>query len=68
VLPRPKLGRYISPEDAIAYCDTIYARAERHPDPIDVPASTRDPGDDHLAAVASATGADAIGSGDPDRQ
>jgi putative PIN family toxin of toxin-antitoxin system len=67
-LQRPKLRRYVSPEDAIAYCDTIYARAERHPDPIDVPASTREPGDDYLVALASATGADAIIAGDLDLQ
>lgn len=65
-LLHPKLRRYVSAEGAIAYCDTVRVRTERHADPVNVPAETRDPKDDYLVALAVEAAADAIISGDPD--
>jgi putative PIN family toxin of toxin-antitoxin system len=66
VLLRPKLRRYVVAEEVAGYCETIRARSEHHPDPVDVPSHTSDPKDDYLVALAIDAHVDAIVSGDPD--
>lgn len=68
VLMRPKLRRYLIPEEAVAYCETIRARSEHYPDPANVPRHTSDPNDDYLVALAIDAHAAGIISGDPDLQ
>ncbi|MQA26814.1 MAG: putative toxin-antitoxin system toxin component, PIN family [Micromonosporaceae bacterium] len=57
VLARPKLRRWITPEDAAALVSDLTAIGEPHADPADPPARCRDPKDDYLVALAEAAGA-----------
>lgn len=54
---REQLDRYAADLRTIAY---------QVPDPLDVPAVTRDPNDDYLVALTAAVGADVLCSGDAD--
>jgi putative PIN family toxin of toxin-antitoxin system len=65
VLGRPKLRRWITPEDASALVSDLAAIAEMCPDPADAPTRCRDPKDDYLLALAEAGGALLI-TGDSD--
>ncbi len=65
-LLHPKLRRYVSPAEAVAYSDTVRVRTERYPDPVSAAERTRDPKDDYLVNLAVDTDADGIISGDPD--
>jgi uncharacterized protein len=64
VLGRPKFRRYLSVDDATEYVDGLVVIAELLDDPPSPPAVTRDPEDDYLVALAPASGADALVSGD----
>lgn len=56
----------ITPTERAAAVDALRALAELHPDPTDPPTVLRDRGDDYLVALALATDAEAIVSGDRD--
>jgi putative PIN family toxin of toxin-antitoxin system len=66
VLARPKLRRYIEPATAEAFCAELGRLAEWHAEPVDPPAVCRDPDDDYLLALAIASHADALVTGDDD--
>jgi uncharacterized protein len=66
VLARPKLRRYIEPATAGAFCAEFGRLAEWHSDSVDPPAMCRDPDDDYLLALAIASHADALVTGDED--
>ena len=67
VLARPKFRRWLSDEQAERYVADIAALAEPQPDPPPpYPIATRDPNDDYLVALALASNADALVSGDQD--
>lgn len=65
VLLRPKLQRWISPVDAVAFVDSLSGHAEMHPDPETVPPRVRDPDDDYLVALAD-TATAVVVTGDKD--
>lgn len=66
VLHRPKLRSYVSPEHATTFLGELVHSAERHDDPTDPPAVSRDRADDYLIALARIAQADALVSGDKD--
>lgn len=66
VLGRPKLRRYVDPEKAQAFIAEPRRLAEWHGDPVDPPSLCRDPDDDYLLALAVASQAEALVSGDQD--
>jgi putative PIN family toxin of toxin-antitoxin system len=65
VLARPKFAKQSGEGRAEAYISVLATGALFFDDPPDPPRVTRDPGDDYLVALARATGADCIVSGDP---
>lgn len=66
VLSREKFRSYLTLDEANEYVEGLAALAETVADVADPPAVSRDPNDDYLVAVARATGATAIVSGDAD--
>ncbi len=64
VLLRPKFHEVASEMEVAAYVDALAQGGVLLPDPAQVPAVATDPGDDYLVALARASGADAIVSGD----
>jgi putative PIN family toxin of toxin-antitoxin system len=65
VLLRPKLRAHVTDDDNRGYVDALAAEAVAFADPAEPRAVTRDPDDDYIVALALATRADAIVSGDP---
>ena len=66
VLARPRLRRYLSSEEALRFISALAAQANLFADPPGPHAAVcRDPDDDYLVALATASGADAI-TGDLD--
>ena len=67
VLARPRLRRYLSSEEALRFISDLAAQSTLIADPPGPHAAVcRDPDDDYLVALATATGADAIVTGDLD--
>ncbi len=66
VLSRDRFLRWRTREQLDRFLTDVRALAEIVDDPTDIPSATRDPGDDYLVALARATGASAICSGDDD--
>jgi putative PIN family toxin of toxin-antitoxin system len=66
VLARPKLQPYASPDEVATLVDAIVGTAEEHADPAIRTRRLRDPDDEYLVALAMATGADLVVSGDRD--
>jgi len=66
VLARPRLQTRISNAEVRVFLDDLTMLLDFVPDPLDVPAVTRDPKDDYLVALAGAHGADWIVTGDKD--
>ena len=66
VLRRPKLEKYLDATKASRAVTELRRLAEWHRDPIDPPHVCRDPDDDYLLALALATKADAVVTGDVD--
>lgn len=66
VLRRDRFRRYLSQEEAHAYVAELVERAEPWDDPSDRPSVSPDPEDDYLVALARASDADALVSGDVD--
>lgn len=66
VLERPKFRRYTTSDQAKAFVAEVARRAERIPDPKDIPEVSRDRDDDYLFALAQAAGASVVVSGDQD--
>jgi putative PIN family toxin of toxin-antitoxin system len=64
VLMRRKLRKYVSAGDAVAFVELLRLTATLKPDPEVEPGLTPDPKDDYLVALARATGAACIVSGD----
>lgn len=64
VLLRPRFRRYVSEEEALGYVDLFRRMATLVPDQKSVPRLTPDPGDDYLVALARASQADMLVSGD----
>jgi putative PIN family toxin of toxin-antitoxin system len=67
VLARPRLRRYLSLDEAARFVADLASQTTHVNDaPEPHPTVCRDPGDDYLVALAVATGADAIVTGDRD--
>ena len=67
VLARPRLRRYLSSEEALRFISDLAAQSTLIADPPGPHAAVcRDPDDDYLVALAIASGADAIVTGDLD--
>jgi uncharacterized protein len=67
VLARPRLRRYLSTEEALRFISDLAAQTTIIADPPGPHAGVcRDPDDDYLVALAAASGADAIITGDLD--
>lgn len=66
VLARPKFRDHVDAHVCAEYVARIRRHATLATDPADVPAVTRDPADDYLVALARATDAEAVVSGDRD--
>jgi putative PIN family toxin of toxin-antitoxin system len=67
VLGRPRLRRYLSIDEAARFIDDLASQATlAHDAPSPHPAVCRDSHDDYLVALAVATGADLIVTGDRD--
>ena len=64
VLARPKLSSRIAPDDARAFVAWLERVAIVAADPVGIEALSPDPGDDYLLALARASGAQAVVSGD----
>ncbi len=64
VLQRPKFSRWLTPEEAHAFVQALRTSVTLIADPPARPGVTPDPGDDYLVALARATGADWLISGD----
>ena len=64
VLARPKFHRWSQDDRASAYAAGLAAIAEMHTDPERPPTVTADPKDDYLVALAVASAADLLTSGD----
>ena len=65
VLSRDKFRRYLSKDEADQFVALIRREAELRRDPLAAPRVSADPKDDYLVALAQATGADLLVSGDP---
>lgn len=66
VLSRPRIRKRISAEDAQLFLADVAAQALMFADPPDPPSVCRDPDDDYLVALAVASGAEVLVSGDDD--
>jgi putative PIN family toxin of toxin-antitoxin system len=66
VLERSKFRRYATEDEARSFVAEVARRCHRVPDPADVRPISRDPNDDYLLALARATDARAVVSGDQD--
>lgn len=66
VLSRPRIRKRISAEDAQLFLADVAAQALMFADPPDPPSVCRDPDDDYLVALAAASGAEVLVSGDDD--
>lgn len=67
VLARPRLQKYISADEAVRFITDLAAQTTLRTDPPGPhPAVCRDPRDDYLVALATASGAEAIVTGDLD--
>ena len=66
VLERPKFRPYATAEEGRAFVAEVARRSHRVRDPSDIPRVSRDPNDDYLFALAQATAARAVVSGDRD--
>lgn len=66
VLARPRLRRRISPEDANDFVSDLMKATRFVADPEDVPQVCRNPDDDYLIALALASNADVLVTGDDD--
>jgi putative PIN family toxin of toxin-antitoxin system len=67
VLARPRLRKYLSAEEAARFLADLAAQTILLVDPKDPPSAVcRDPRDDYLVALATASGAEAIVTGDLD--
>jgi uncharacterized protein len=66
VLGRPKFRRYVDVAGVEEFLAEIRRLGEWHSDPIDPPKVCRDPDDDYLLALAIASRADALVTGDND--
>ena len=64
VVARPKIARYIGARDATELREAILRQAIIVDDPPAQPGLTPDPGDDYLVALARASRADVLVSGD----
>ncbi len=64
VLGRPRIARYLEAGDAEELTAALRLQAELVDDPPAQPGLTPDPGDDYLVALARATAADLLVSGD----
>jgi putative PIN family toxin of toxin-antitoxin system len=65
VLDRAKFRRYLSLDQASRFVSLIRREADLRADPRDIPRLSADPKDDYLLALAAATRASALISGDP---
>ena len=65
VLARPKFSPYVQPAEAAAYVSMLREEGVTIADPAPEPGLTPDPGDDYLLALARASGAAVLVSGDP---
>lgn len=66
VLARPRLRKYVSPDEATRFVADMAAQTTLLGDVPGPPAVCRDPRDDYLVALAEAGGAEAIITGDLD--
>ena len=67
VLDRPRLAKYLTPEEAARFVADLTAQTRVVPDPgLLARAISRDPDDDYLIAIARTHHADAIVTGDDD--
>jgi uncharacterized protein len=66
VLHREKFRAYITIEEAEQYVAGVASIADAHPDPLVEAPISRDPKDDYLVALARASSADVLVSGDAD--
>ena len=67
VLARPRLRKYLSPEEALRFVTDLAAQTTLLADPPEPhPTVCRDPRDDYLVALAASHGADALVTGDLD--
>lgn len=66
VLARPRLRKRVAAEEAEAFVSLLRGQAELRADPVFEPGLTRDPKDDYIVALAVATRATCIVSGDED--
>lgn len=66
VLSRPKFRRYLDLETVEAFVAEFRSLCDPHSDPEAVAGLSRDPKDDYLIALAQASQADALVSGDSD--
>ena len=64
VAARPKISRYVAADDAAELRDAVLRQALVFDDPPAAPGPTPDPGDDYIAALARASHANLIVSGD----
>jgi putative PIN family toxin of toxin-antitoxin system len=60
------MRRYVPDGDTEGFVRLVESALEVHPDPVDPPRISRDPNDDYLVALALASDAEAIVSGDRD--
>jgi uncharacterized protein len=66
VLARPKFRRYVDVAGVADFLTELRRLGEWHSDPVDPPKICRDPDDDYLFALALASHADALVTGDDD--
>ena len=66
VLARPKFRRYVDVAGVADFLAEVRRLGEWHSDPLDPPKICRDPDDDYLLALAIASKADALVTGDDD--
>ena len=66
VLARDRFLRWRTREQLTRFVGDLRVLVRTMPDPTEVAAVTRDPNDDYLVALAVATGADVLCSGDGD--
>jgi putative PIN family toxin of toxin-antitoxin system len=63
---RPRLRKWISPENAMLFVDTVETTVDLVDDPDTIQTETRDSNDDYLIALARTHDVDVIVSGDKD--